>query len=571
MKMKKNKKDIIRLLEEIALYLELKGENPFRISAYRKAAQALERDIRSLEEIEDLTTVAGIGKGTNELIVEYIETGESQTLTDLKEDVPSGLIPLLKVPGLGGKRLSTLYKELNVVDAESLKTVCEDGSIKNIRGFGAKTVQNILQGLKQLGTRPERLAISDMLPIANDIEAYLQSIEDISRYSLAGSLRRLEETVKDIDFIIVASNLEHVREKLVTIPHVKEVIANGNTKVSVTVTYDYDINVDFRIVSDEEFATTLHHFTGSKEHNVLMRQRAKKRGEKINEYGVVVEETNELIHFETEEAFFNHFNLQYIPPELRQGKEEVERFEQNIPLLKKEDIRGDLHMHTTWSDGAQSLEEMAERARTLGYEYIAITDHSKFLKVANGLDETRLRQQKEEINRLNEKYDDLTILAGVEMDILPDGTLDFSDEFLQEMDLVIATIHSSFNQTEEEIMTRLFNALENPYVDIVAHPTGRLIGRRSGYKVDVERLIHKAKETNTALELNSNPHRFDLAPHYLQLAEENGVKLAINTDAHSFNMLKHMDYGVRVANKAYIQRQSVINTWSKDDLLAFLK
>src|SRR5699024_7531387 len=221
---------------------------------------------------------------------------------------------------LGGKRLSTLYKELNVVDAESLKTVCEDGSIKNIRGFGAKTVQNILQGLKQLGTRPERLAISDMLPIANDIEAYLQSIEDISRYSLAGSLRRLEETVKDIDFIIVASNLEHVREKLVTIPHVKEVIANRNTKVSVTVTYDYDINVDLLIVSDKEFETTLHHYTGSKEHNVLMRQRAKKRGEKINEYGAVVEETNALIHSEPEQALCNHFNLQYIPPELRHGR-----------------------------------------------------------------------------------------------------------------------------------------------------------------------------------------------------------------------------------------------------------
>lgn len=565
-----NKKDVIRLLEKIALYLELKGENPFRISAYRKAAQALERDVRSLGEIDQLTSVPSIGKGTAELINEYIETGESSTLLNLQQEVPEGLIPLLKVPGLGGKRLATLYKELNVTDANTLRTVCEDHSIKSIRGFGDKTIQNIVQGLDQLGARPERLPIATMLPVAEAIEQYLASIEEIKQFSLAGSLRRLEETVKDIDFIIVPTDGEAVREKLISYPQVTEIIANGETKISVTVMGEYAINIDFRLVNEEEFATTLHHFTGSKDHNVMMRQLAKKRNEKINEYGVVEEKTGKVLHFRTEKDFFKHFDVTYIPPELRAGKDEIERFQREVPIFERSHILGDLHMHTTWSDGAQSLEEMAERARALGYEYIAITDHGKFLKVANGLTETRLRKQREEIERLNEKYDDFTIFAGVEMDILPDGTLDYTNNFLQEMDIVIAAIHSSFDQTEEQIMKRLFTALENPYIDIIAHPTGRLIGRRDGYRVNVEELIEKAKDTNTALELNANPMRFDLAPKWLALSQEAGVPIAINTDAHSFDMLEHMAYGVKVANKAMLKRENVLNTWDTSSVQTFI-
>lgn len=564
------KKDIIQLLEKIGVYLELKGANPFRISAYRKAAQALEKDERSLTEIDDFSTIAGIGKGTTELIVEYVDTGKSTTLQQLQEEVPSGLIPLLKLPGLGGKRLANLYKELEITDAATLQAACEDGRVGELKGFGKKTVENILHALENQHTRPERLPVHYMLKLAKEIEAYLDEIPEIVRYSLAGSLRRLRETVKDIDFIIATENPDAVKEALLKLDNIKEVIASGQTKVSVTLADEYDVNVDFRLIEDKAYPTTLHHFTGSKDHNVAMRQLAKQRGEKINEYGVEVEATKDVLQFASEEAFFAHFDMDFIPPEMREDMGEVTTFQEGYTPLNRQMIRGDLHMHSTWSDGAESIEEMVQYARQLKYEYIAITDHSKYLRVANGLDETRLRKQGEEIALLNEKYDDIHILAGVEMDILPNGTLDFSDEFLQEMDIVIAAIHSSFNQTEAEIMHRLETAAHNPYVDIIAHPTGRLIGRRDGYNVNVEQLITLAKDTNTALELNANPMRFDLAPHWLKEAQDAGVNIAINTDAHRTSMLEHMEYGVKVANKGYLQEASVLNTWDTETLLAFI-
>lgn len=564
-----NKKDIIRLLEEIALYLEIKGENPFRIAAYRRAAQGLERDVRSLTEIDDFTTVDGIGEGTNELIVEYIKTGSSSLLTELQEEIPESLLPLLKLPGLGGKRISTLYKELHIVDRESLKQACLDGSILEIRGFGKKTVENILQALEEQQERPERLPVHYMLDLARKIEAHLQSVEAINRFSLAGSLRRLRETIKDIDFIIETDRIEEVKEALLAMDSIKDVIAAGETKVSVTLQDEYNVNVDFRLVSKEAYATTLHHFTGSMEHNVSMRRLAKQRREKINEYGVTKEETGEVLHFETEESFFNHFDLPFISPELREQTYELEMFKQPLPLIESEDIRGDLHMHTTWSDGANSLEEMVQAAIKRGYEYIAITDHSKYLRVANGLDEKRLMEQREEIKELNEKYDQIHIFAGVEMDILPTGELDFSDDFLKEMDWVVAAIHSGFNQTEEEIMARLQTACENKYVDMIAHPTGRLIGRRDGYDVDVAKLITLAKETNTALELNANPMRFDLAPQWLKKAEELGVPVGINTDAHQIKTLGHIEYGVKIARKGLLSKNNVINSWNLKQVKAF--
>ncbi|WP_068674572.1 DNA polymerase/3'-5' exonuclease PolX [Oceanobacillus sp. Castelsardo] len=564
-----NKKDIIKLLESIAIYLELKGENSFKISAYRKAAQALEKDERSLAEIDDFTKIKGIGKGTNTVIVEYIENGTSETLKQLEEEVPNGLIPLLNLPGLGGKKLSKLYQELNITDAESLKAACKNGKVETLAGFGKKTAEKILAAIEEAGTRPERLPIANVIPIAEKIETYIKSMKDVDLFSLAGSLRRMKETVKDIDFIISTKNPRSIKNQLLDMPGIKDVVAKGDTKVSVIYDDVYDINVDFRIVTEEEFATTLHHFTGSKDHNVAMRQLAKSRGEKISEYGVEIEETKEVLTFKSEEEFFHHFGFTYVPPEIRENTGEVESFEKDYPLLKLDDIKGDLHMHTTYSDGAQSLEEMVNQVRNKGYSYIAITDHSKYLRVANGLDENRLRKQREEISKLNEKYDDIHIFAGVEMDILPDGSLDFSDDFLKEMDFVIGAIHSSFNQSEEQIMDRLFAALENPYVSLIAHPTGRLIGRRNGYKVDVNRLIEKAKETNTALEINANPNRLDLSAKWARQAQEAGVLLAINTDAHSYHMLEHMKYGVGTARKGWICKDTVINTWDQDKLMKF--
>ncbi|MFC4556624.1 DNA polymerase/3'-5' exonuclease PolX [Virgibacillus kekensis] len=566
-----NKKDVIKLLEKIAIYLELKGENPFKISAYRKAAQALERDDRSLTDIDNFTEIKGIGKGTSTVIEEYIQNGTSETLEELEKEVPAGLVPLLNLPGLGGKKLAKLYKELGVADAESLKIACENGEVEKLEGFGKKTAEKILAALEDADKRPERLPIAFMLPIAERIEEYLEEIPEIAEYSRAGSLRRMRETVKDIDFIIASENAEKVRDALLKIDNIKEVIAQGDTKVSVTLDDTYDVNVDFRIVAPEEFASTLHHFTGSKDHNVAMRQLAKSKGEKINEYGVENEETGKIVTFQNEEKFFEHFGLHFIPPEVRENTGEIEVYgEEEISLIQLGDIRGDLHMHTTWSDGAQSLEEMVNRAREKKYEYITITDHSKFLQVANGLDETRLRKQREEIERLKEKYSDIHIFAGVEMDILPNGELNFEDNFLQEMDFVIGAIHSSFNQSQEKIMKRLYAALENPYVSLIAHPTGRVIGRRPGYNVDVEKLIERAKETDTALEINANPNRLDLSAEWVKQVQEAGVKIAINTDAHSYDMLDHMKYGVGIARKGWVTKDLVINTWTESKLIDYM-
>lgn len=561
-----NKKDVIKLLEKIAIYLELKGENPFKISAYRKAAQALEQDDRSLADIDDFTKMKGIGKGTSAVIEEFLQQGESDTLHTLEKEVPPGLIPLLNLPGLGGKKLSKLYQELGVVDAGTLREACLNGKVESLAGFGKKTAEKILAAIEEAGKRPERLPIAIMLPLAEKIESYVGSVEGVEAFSRAGSLRRMKETIKDLDFIIATSEPAKVKEALLKMPDIKDIIAKGDTKVSVTLDDVYDINVDFRLVTKPEFATTLHHFTGSKDHNVAMRQLAKSRGEKISEYGVVVEETGEVLTFESEDAFFSHFGLKYIPPEARENTGEVGTFVERKSFIEIGDIKGDLHMHTTWSDGAQSLEEMVIRVREKGYSYMAITDHSKYLRVANGLDEDRLRKQRVEIDALNAKYKDFRIFAGVEMDILPDASLDFSDDFLKEMDFVIAAIHSSFSQSEEKIMDRLFAALENPYVSLIAHPTGRLIGRRDGYRVNLDKVIEKAKETNTALEINANPNRLDLSPEWARKAQEAGVTLAINTDAHSYPMLEHMEYGVASARRGWIEKDTVMNTWSVDKL-----
>ncbi|MBM7571977.1 DNA polymerase/3'-5' exonuclease PolX [Aquibacillus albus] len=566
-----DKKQVIKLLETIAVYLELKGENPFKISAYRKAAQALETDDRSLSEIDDFKKLNGIGKGTASVITEFINNEKSETLEQLKAEVPSGLIPLLDLPGLGGKKLSKLYQELEVVDAASLKQACDEGKVEQLSGFGKKSAEKITKALEEHASRPERLPIAFMLPIVERIEAYLQTIPSIQRFSRAGSVRRLSETVKDLDFIIASESPNEVKEALLKMDAIKDTIAAGETKVSITLDEGYDINVDFRIVTDQEFATTLHHFTGSKDHNVAMRQLAKSMGMKISEYGVEDSKTGEVITFENEEQFFHHFGLSYIPPELRENNGEIESFKTAVPLVTFSDIRGDLHMHSSWSDGAQSIEEMVNRAMEKGYEYIAITDHSKYLRVANGLNEDRLRKQREEINRLNNKYSNFHIFAGIEMDILPDGSLDFSDDFLKEMDYVIGAIHSSFNQSEEQIMYRLQNALENPYVNIIAHPTGRLIGRRDGYKVNVERFIEKAKDTGTVLELNANPNRFDLSASWVKLAQEMGVSIAVNTDAHSYQTLDFMEIGVGIARKGWLHTDTVINTWSKEQLSALFR
>ncbi|HJV16205.1 MAG TPA: DNA polymerase/3'-5' exonuclease PolX [Bacillales bacterium] len=569
--MSANKKDVIHLLETIAIYLELKGENPFKVAAFRKAAGALENDDRSISEIDDFTKLPGIGKGTAAVIEEYAHKGISTVLTELKEEVPPGLIPLLQLPGLGGKKIAKLYKELGIEDVSSLEEACLAGKVQSLSGFGEKSEQKIVSSIMKAGKRPERLPLAYMLPIAEQMEGNLAAMSDISRFSRAGSLRRMRESIKDLDFIIATNDPQSVREQLLRLPEIKEVIGAGDTKVSLVFRFQYDVSVDFRLVKPVEFATTLHHFTGSKEHNVRMRQLAKDRGEKISEYGVEILETGEILTFSSEEEFYQHFDLPFIPPEIREDGKEVDEFRNDMDLIDLSDIKGDLHMHSTWSDGAYSIEEMAEACRKRGYQYMAVTDHSQYLKVANGLTPERLLKQKEEIKKLNEKYDDFHILSGIEMDILPDGTLDYDDDILKEMDIVIASIHSAFSQPKEKIMNRLKTALENHHVDIIAHPTGRLIGRRAGYMVDIDLLIELAKQTNTVLELNANPNRLDLASEHLRKAQAAGVKIVINTDAHKLDTLTHMEIGVSTAKKGWIQKSAVLNTLDQNELLQFLQ
>ncbi|MBC1272199.1 DNA polymerase/3'-5' exonuclease PolX [Listeria booriae] len=565
-----NKKKIINLLETIALYMELKGENPFKISAFRKAALALEQDVRSFSEIEDFTKISGIGKSTAVIIQNFIETGESEELDLLKKEVPEGLVPLLKVPGLGGKKLSRLYQELGVVDKDSLLAKAEDGSISALKGFGQKSVDKMVEAVQEMGDRPDRYPLNDVLPVAKKLEGYLAEIKEIERFSHAGSFRRLRETVKDLDFVIATNNPEAVAKQLLAIETIDQVIAAGDTKVSVELDDGIKISVDFRMVAPGEFVSILHHFTGSKNHNIRMRQIAKQQSEKINEYGVE-DEAGNVKQFDSEEAFFAHFNIPFLPPEVRRDGTEIDRISKDTAFVQLADIKGDLHMHTTWSDGAYSLSEMVEACIAKGYEYMVITDHGQFLKVANGLTEERIRKQQEEIRALNAQYVEIEILSGIEMDILPDGSLDFDDSLLQDLDFVIASIHSSFSQSEEEIMKRLQTACENPYVHLIAHPTGRVIGRRDGYNVNVEALIDLAAETGTALELNANPQRLDLTAKYLELAKERDVPIAINTDAHDTKHLDFMEIGVRAATKGWLAKENVLNTRSKADFLAFIK
>lgn len=564
-----NKKSIIKTLEKIALYLELKGENPFKVSAFRKAANALEQDERSLTEIDDFTKIKGIGKGTAQVIIELLETGKSTALKELEESIPKGLIPLLQLPGLGGKKLSKLYAELGVCDAESLKEACLSNKVQALSGFGAKTEEKILKELENLGKHPDRLPHWMLEPIVEEIEQLLSSINEVKRFSVAGSFRRLRETSKDLDFVISTNEFEKVREKLLTLS-IQEVVNFGDTKVSVILNGDAPVSVDFRLVKDEEFITTLNHFTGSKDHNVVMRQIAKEQGKKISEYGVT-QPDGTIKTFESEEQFYAHFGLPYFPPTVREDGTEITRGDELKNLVSLEDIVSDLHMHTTWSDGAHSVQEMGEALIRRNYTHACITDHSQYLKVANGLTKERLEKQRVEIDQFNETHENFRLFAGTEMDILPDGTLDFEDDVLKKLDFVIASIHSSFSQPQEKIMERLFTAIKNPYVHMIAHPTGRIIGQRTGYNPDVEQLIEWAKEYGKILELNANPYRLDLCIEHLKLAMEKNVPIAINTDAHSIEQLKYMAVGTKYAQKAWLKKELIVNTWSLKQFEDFIR
>lgn len=565
-----NKQIVIRTLEKIALYMELQGENPFKVSAFRKAAQALEVDERSLSEIEDVTKLKGIGKGTAAVILELVESGKSSVLEELEVAVPKGLVPLMKLPGLGGKKLAKLYQELNVVDAETLKAACEEGRVQALAGFGAKTEEKILKELANFGSRSERLPLWQLEPVVEEINLLLKGMDEVEKFSVAGSFRRVKETSKDVDFIVATSEPTAVREKLLAGLVIQETVAAGDTKVSVILDREEPVSVDFRLVKSEEYATALHHFTGSKDHNVRMRQLAKAQGKKISEYGVE-QPDGSVRTFDSEEAFFAHFDLPFIPPTVRESGKELDRLDELAGLVQIEDIQSDLHMHTTWSDGAHSVTEMGEALITKGYSYAVITDHSQYLKVANGLTPERLAKQKEEILAFGSAHPEFRLFRGTEMDILPDGSLDFEDEVMKDLDFVIASIHSSFTQSQDKIMKRLHNAVKNQYVHMIAHPTGRIVGQRGGYEPDVAQLIEWAAEYDKILELNANPYRLDLCIEHLQMAMEKNVKIAINTDAHAIDQLRFMEIGVKYAQKAWLKKELIVNTWSVEQFEQFIR
>ncbi|MGN5882065.1 MULTISPECIES: DNA polymerase/3'-5' exonuclease PolX [Staphylococcus] len=561
------KKDVVRLLEKIATYMELKGENAFKVSAYRKAAQSLETDERTLDEIEDVTELKNIGKGVGEVINEYISTSESQTLQALEEEVPAGLVPLLKIQGLGSKKIHKLYKELGITNKEELARACENKEVSALSGFGKKTEENILAGVQALSARKERYPINLLIKLNDEIEAYLSTIDALEQYHVAGSFRRVKEMSKDLDYIMSTTEPEKVQQALLNVPHKVKDVAVGLTKVSVEVEFEDEIiEIDFRIIEPKAYYHTLQHFTGSKDHNIRIRQLAKERGEKVSEYGIE-QPDGSLLQLDSEAAIYEHFNSPYIAPPMRVDGSEFDRDLSQIVTL--DDIKGDVHMHTTMSDGAFSLREMVEANIKKGYEYMVITDHSRSLRVAHGLEIDRLLRQNEDIKAINEEYDEIDIYSGTEMDILADGTMDYPDDVLAQLDYVIASIHQSFNQTEEEIMYRLEQACRNPYVRHIAHPTGRIIGRRDGYKVNMDRLFELAKETDTILEINANPLRLDLSAEVLR--HQKDIMVTINTDAHHIDNLELMQYGVATAQKAFIDKSRVLNTMTRDEFKHFVE
>ena len=560
------KKDVIQLLEKIAIYMELNGENTFKVSAYRKAAQSLEIDERSLDEIKDVTELKGIGKGVGEVISEYRETGTSSTLKELQRLVPEGLIPLMKIQGLGSKKIAKLYKELNITDKEHLQEACEAGKVSELSGFAKKTEQNILEAVKALGAKKDHYPIDLMRHLNKDIMTYLEQLEEVEHYSEAGSFRRYKEVSKDLDYIISTRHPLHVQQHLLNIPNKVKEVAVGETKVSLELEYDDEtIGVDFRLVEPEAFYHTLQHFTGSKDHNIRIRQLAKAQNEKVSEYGIE-QQDGTLLQFQSEAEIYQHFGRHWIAPAMREDGSEFDRDLNSIITL--DDIKGDLHMHTTYSDGAFSIREMIEANIKKGYEYMVITDHSKSLKVAHGLQVERLLRQNEEIKNLNEEYTEIDIYSGTEMDILPDGSLDYEDDILSQLDYVIAAIHQSFNQSEEEIMKRLEHACRNPYVRHIAHPTGRIIERREGYQPNIEQLMQLAEETQTVMEINANPKRLDL--NAATVKKYPNIKLTINTDAHHVDHLDFMKYGVATAQKGFVNRDRVINTMTRDAFKNFI-
>jgi len=570
--MENKNKDIANLFYRIADALEIKGETGFKVIAYQKAARALEdltQDVAEMVASGQLAEIPGIGKGMAEKIEEYLKTGKMKRYEEVMKDVPESLLSMLEIPGLGGKTIHLMHKELKVKNLEDLKRVIEDGSLEKLYGMGKKKVENIRKGIELIEHAHERMSICDALVIAEEVIEYLKGALGVSHISPAGSLRRMKETIGDIDILATGKDGQKIIKYFVKHPKTIQVLAEGDTKGSILIeTEAGERQVDLRIVEEDSFGAALQYFTGSKAHNIKLRGLAKDKGLKISEYGVFRGEKK--IAGKTEEDVYAVFGLPVFPPEMREDRGEIElALEGKLPkIIELKDIRGDLHVHSNWSDGVMTLEDLVEHGKKLGYSYIAVCDHSQAAKYAHGLSPDRLAEQIREIEKINKKLTDFRLIKGTEVDILADGSIDFPDSLLKKLDLVVASIHSGFKKNVTE---RIIAAIKHPLVDIIGHPTGRLISGREGYDVDIDKVIEAAAEYGKILELNAYYDRLDLDEYNLKKAIEKGVLIAIGTDTHYAHGFAMMRFGVGIARRAWLSRKDVTNTLPVDKLLSLLK
>ncbi len=565
--------DIADIFDQIADFLEIEGQNPFRIRAYRNAARTVRGLGSELKDMvaagEDLTELPGIGKELAAKIHEILETGTTKALVKLQQRIPKTVTEILKLPNLGPKRVRILYHQLKIKDLAQLSKAAREGRIRALEGFGPKTEKAILEAVESRAQKEKRFKIAAVKPVVDSLIEHLKKVPGVNAVVVAGSYRRCRETVGDLDILVTARKTSPVMRRFLEYDEIDRVLASGTTRASVMLRSG--LQVDVRLVDPSSFGAALQYFTGSKEHNIAIRRLGQQRGLKINEYGVFRFEKQ--VAGRTEASVYQTLDLPLIPPELRENRGEIEAAAENrLPqLVEPKDIKGDLHIHTNASDGRNSLEEMAQAAKQQGLKYIAITEHSGRLKVAGGLDPPRLMQQIDEIEHLNARLKGIQILKGLEVEILNDGTLDLPDTVLARLDLVVGTVHSHFNLALEKQTERILRAMDQRYFSMLAHPTGRLIDERDPYQVDLTRIIDKARERGCFLELNANPKRLDLTDIYCQMAKEEGVLISINSDAHSIDAYNDLIFGVGQARRGWLEKSDVLNTRPLAQLRKLLK
>lgn len=565
--------EIAALFSEIADFLEIKGENPFRVRAYRRAAQAMEglaEDVAALADRGELLEIPGIGRDLAGKIQEFLQCGVVEYLEGLRREIPVGVVELMRIHGVGPKTAKLLYEQIGVDSVEKLEELAKEHKLAGLPGIQAKTEENILKGIAVWRGGRERTPLGAALTLAETILETLRGLEEVNQISTAGSLRRMKETVKDIDILVTSKTPARIMEVFVGLPNVAEVLAHGETKSSLRLREG--IQVDLRVVEPDCFGAALQYFTGSKQHNIRVRELAQRRELKVSEYGVFDGRSGKRVAGATEEDVYRAVGLPFIPPELREDAGEIEAaLADRLPtLVALADIRGDLQLHTTWSDGAHSLADLAAGVQTKGYQYMAVTDHSKSVTVAKGMDEARVVQMIAEVRSLNRRLKRFRVLAGCEVDILADGSLDFPDEILAQLDLVQISVHSRFKMSREEMTARIVRAVRHPLVHILGHPTGRLIGERAAYEVDMEAVLQSAKVAGIAVEINASPSRLDLNDLHARRAKDLGIPITISTDAHAMPQLDFMRYGVAVARRAWLTPGDVLNTLPDRDLLSWL-